>query len=106
MEPAGEVNDELVLVETTTRLILKNITARCRIDLRGNEIGAVERSDSTIRHTRNESAGQRRIEWSCAQHVQRADVDVAGCERHIPRQLALDTKHALKRVRRLQSLSQ
>src|SRR5687767_11084771 len=92
-EPAVEVQDELVLAVTAARLILEDVATRRRVDVRGNEIGAVQRTQTTIRNARNERTRQRRINRPRAQHVQRANVDVAGRERDVPWQLALDAEN-------------
>ncbi len=104
METAVEVNDELVLVVTPTRVVFEDVATRRGIDVRRNKIRAVQRPDTTVDYTRNKRAGQRRVNRSGAQHVQRAKVDVAGCDGEIVWQLALNAEHSLQRVRRLQSL--
>src|ERR1700754_2960394 len=106
MQAAVEVDDELVLVVTTARLVFKNIATRRRIDLCRNEIRAVQRTNATVRNARNERARQRRIQRPRAQHVQRANVDVTRSNRQIVWQLTFDAKHSLHRIRRLKSVSE
>src|SRR5215213_1466990 len=102
METAVEVDDELTLVVTTARLVFEDVATRRGINVRGNKVSAVQRTNPACRHARNKRSRKRSVQRPRAQDVQRANVDVAGCECQIMWQLPLDTDHRLQRVRRLQ----
>src|SRR6476619_4044700 len=90
-EAAIEINDELILIEATTRFVLIDIADGRRINIRGNKVSAVERPNSTSRNPRNESTWQRRIERSRPQQVQSTNVDVACRDSQIVWQRMLNT---------------
>src|SRR6185369_14630518 len=83
VETAVEIKDELILVVTSARVVFEDVATRRRIDVGWNKIGAIQRSDAAVNHTRNERAGQRRVKWPGTQHVQRTNVDVARRNREI-----------------------
>src|SRR5690242_12478278 len=104
MQTTAEVDDELVLAVTTARVVLEHVASRRRIDVGRNEVSAIQRANAAGWNIRDKRARQRRIQRHRAQHVQRADVDVARGDSEIVWQLSLDTHHRLHRVRRLDSV--
>src|SRR4030095_8936168 len=106
MEPAVQVDDKLILVITTARIVFINITNSGWVDAGWDKVSAIQWSNSTARNTRNEASWQWCVQRSRPQYVQRANVNVASGDCDIARQLTFDANHRLQRIGSLQVIRQ